>query len=230
MERSGWIALALGGLVVAAAPALAADQSVTVSSNSFTPRDVVIDPGDTVTWNNTGGRHNVSFQDGSYTQPPIPQDAPWTVNRTFSTAGTFSYVCQNHGSMTGTVYVGTTPPSGGDGTAPGGSLPGTGSPGSLPAMTVTMRVSDTTPTRGQRVRFRGSVRPQHDGRVVYIERRGSGGRYRRVASTRLRDAGSTRSRYSRRVRIWRSGVYRARVPGDRDHRTGTSRRRSIRVG
>ena len=46
---------------------------------------------------------------------------------------------------------------------------------------------------------------------------------------RLRDAGDVRSRYSRRVRIRRGGVYRVRAPADTDHATGLSRGRRISV-
>lgn len=96
-------------------------------------------------------------------------------------------------------------------------------------MSVTLRVDDARSKRGQRVRFFGSVRPPHDGLVVRLQRRGSGGRYRTVARARLRDAGDASSTYSRRVRIFRDGVYRARVPADGDHLTGTSRRQRVDV-
>jgi plastocyanin len=95
-------------LLVPAAPALAADQSVTATgSNTFAPKDVTVNVGETVTWTNTGGTHNVHFTDNSFTQPDS-LDAPWTVSRTFSAVGTFSYVCQVHettDNMTGTVTV-----------------------------------------------------------------------------------------------------------------------------
>ena len=102
------------GLLVALAapaPALAVNQTVTASgSNTFSPKNVTVDLGDTVTWNNTGGLHNVHFDDGSYVMPASPQGAPWTVQRTFAAAGTFKYYCEIHGGpnglgMSGTVTV-----------------------------------------------------------------------------------------------------------------------------
>lgn len=98
---------------------------------------------------------------------------------------------------------------------------------------VSLRVSDRTPRRGQRVRFSGKALPAHDGRRVRIQRRTAGGRWRTVARTRLRAAaptadGTARSRFAKRIRIRRDGVYRVRVaPGDGDHFAGNSRRRRI---
>jgi plastocyanin len=98
--------------VLTACPAaLANNQAVTLDlSNTFTPSTVTVFQGETVTWNNTGGFHNVKFDDGSYTQPASPQSAPWTVSRTFTTPGSFRYYCQVHGGpggvgMSGIVNV-----------------------------------------------------------------------------------------------------------------------------
>lgn len=90
-------------------------------------------------------------------------------------------------------------------------------------------LSDATPARGRLVRFYGSAYPAHDGSLVYIQKRATTGSYRTVARTRLRDAGTTRSRYSRRVRVNRSGVYRVRVAGHVDHWPGYSKPRALRV-
>lgn len=94
---------------------------------------------------------------------------------------------------------------------------------------VSIRLSDSTPRRGQRVRFSGFVASKHNGRRVYVQRRRSDGRWITVARTLTRNATGNRSRYSRRVRIFRTALYRVRVRGHADHSTGTSRARSIRV-
>ncbi len=124
---------AAAGLGLAVLPADAADHTVSVSSNVFTPKDLTITQGDTVTWTNTGGLHNVRFDDGSFDMPPDPVSSSWTVQRTFNTAGSFGYVCEQHADigMTGTVTVlapGQT--GGGPGT---GTTPGTTPPTSPPA-------------------------------------------------------------------------------------------------
>jgi hypothetical protein len=79
------------------------------------------------------------------------------------------------------------------------------------------------------VRFFGSVAPKHNGRRVFVQRRRRDGSWRTVARTRSRNASGNRSVYSKRVRVFRNGVYRVRVRGHADHRTGTSRSRAIRV-
>lgn len=95
---------------------------------------------------------------------------------------------------------------------------------------VSMRLSDYTPRRRSLVRFSGSAAPAHDGAVAEIQRLRSTGGYGTIARTRLRDAGSGRSVYSRRIRISRTGTFRVVVRGDADHATGFSRRRTARVG
>jgi hypothetical protein len=90
-------------------------------------------------------------------------------------------------------------------------------------------LSDATPRRGARVRFSGSVTPAHDGATALIQRRGSTGRFVTIARTTLQDAGDARSRYSRRVRITRDGVYRVKLRGHDDHVNGFSARRTIDV-
>ncbi|HEX8053342.1 MAG TPA: hypothetical protein VF517_10135 [Thermoleophilaceae bacterium] len=90
---------------------------------------------------------------------------------------------------------------------------------------VKVAVSDSTPRRGSLVTFSGTACPQHDGNLVYIQRRTSTGSYGTVARTVLRDAGDTCSTYSRRIRVYSDGVYRVKVSsgGDGDHMTGVSR-------
>lgn len=95
---------------------------------------------------------------------------------------------------------------------------------------VGLRVGDSTPRKGQRVRFRGTVRPQHDGRRVSIQRKRRDGTWAVVARPRLRDAGSAYSRYSKRLRIRRSGTYRTVIAAHTDHAEGVSRERTLTVG
>jgi hypothetical protein len=90
---------------------------------------------------------------------------------------------------------------------------------------VKVAVSDSTPRRGSLVTFSGTGCPQHDGNLVYVQRRTSTGSYGTVARTKLVDAGDTCSKYSRRIRVYSDGVYRVKVSsgGDGDHMTGVSR-------
>jgi hypothetical protein len=95
---------------------------------------------------------------------------------------------------------------------------------------VTRRVSDRTPSRGQRVKFSGKVAPAHDAKVAQIQRRTSSG-WKKVASVTLADGGEEVSVYSKRVRIRRSGRYRVHFnPADGDHVAGSSRAVRLTVG
>lgn len=116
----------LAGFVLAVMPALGASQSVTATSNVFTPETVTINQGETVTWSNGGGTHNVHFEDGSFDQPAAPSGSAWTVSRTFNQAGTFTYYCEQHRSlgMVGTVVVNAASGT----TQPGTTQPGTTNP------------------------------------------------------------------------------------------------------
>jgi hypothetical protein len=98
-------------------------------------------------------------------------------------------------------------------------------------LSVTFYVSDSTPSRGQRIHFSGSVRPRHDNRLVRIQRLDSTGVYRTVATTRTyHPTGKTYSRYSKYLRISSDGTYRVRVSAsDSDHYTGFSRTRFLNV-
>ena len=132
------LAALLAGLGLAVLPAEAADQSVSVSSDVFSPASVTVNVGDTVTWTNTGGRHNVHFEDG-FVDPDPASTSTWTAQRTFDTVGTFDYYCDVHRDegMAGTVTVlaaGTIAPPPGAPPPPGGG-PAPGPDRTKPAVT-----------------------------------------------------------------------------------------------
>jgi plastocyanin len=215
-------------LLACAGSASAADQTVTAQpSINFSPQTVTINSGDTVTWNNAGGLHNVVFADGLFTMPAAPMTTPWMVQRTFTTPGNFAYICGNpdHDGMTGTVTVTAAPPPPG-GTPPPGGSPGPGDPGQPKTeLKLRLKLSDATPAKGKRVRFFGSVRPAIEGRVL-IQRRGRKGSYKTVAKARLEE-GTTSSTYSRRLRAV-PGVYRARILASAAHEGATSSTRRVK--
>ena len=94
---------------------------------------------------------------------------------------------------------------------------------------VTLKLSDRTPRRGQKVRFSGQVCPEHDSVAIVLQRRTKSG-WRKVASPVLADVpGAGCSSFSRRLRVRRDGAYRARFPGDADHAAGNSRVRRAHV-
>ena len=84
--------------------------------------------------------------------------------------------------------------------------------------------------RGALVRFSGSVRPAANGRTVFIQRLSSTGVYRTVATTVLRaTTSSTRSSYIKRLRVFRSAVYRVRIGAHFPYGASNSRSRRITI-
>ena len=89
------------------------DVTVGVTSNVFTPKDITINVGETVEWENTQGRHNVNGTQSTY--PSNPESfgnggaalAPWTYRHTFTIPGVYNYQCDPHVgfNMVGTVTV-----------------------------------------------------------------------------------------------------------------------------
>jgi plastocyanin len=249
-------AAALVALAVTAASAgggtaahsrLKTDASVEARDNFFMPSAVTINQGETVTWTNVGSNpHNVRFSDRTVGEPPAPDSSGWTVMRTFDAPGDYSYRCELHAGMTGIVTVNPAPPPPGGGPPPpaggppspgGGPPPPGGTPPGSPtpapgagksATAVTLQVSDATPIRGARVRFFGTVTPKRDGRFLQLQRRARGS-FRTVLRIRLVDAGSSRSKFSKRVRVLGDAVFRARLPADSGHELGTSRARRLDV-
>jgi len=91
--------------------------TVMVSNFQFTPREITVHMGDTVTWVNQGGFHNVAADDGTFRcsegcggTAGDPSSAAWTFTRTFSMVGRVPYHCEVHGGpggvgMSGAVTV-----------------------------------------------------------------------------------------------------------------------------
>jgi adhesin/invasin len=79
--------------------------TVQVANNNFTPDAITVPLNTTVTWEwqGTTSPHNVTFAGGGVTN--IPNMTGGSAQRTFGTAGTFTYQCTNHVGMTGTVTV-----------------------------------------------------------------------------------------------------------------------------
>lgn len=99
---------------------------------------------------------------------------------------------------------------------------------------VTLGVGTTRPVSGQLVRFSGFVLPAYNGKLVQIQRKTATG-WKTVARAKLLAAkplrGIARSKYSKRLRIRRSGSYRVRfnpADGTRLANTSAIRRLSVR--
>src|SRR6266704_2529682 len=78
--------------------------AVDVKDNFFSPQTVVIQEGGAITWTFAGAiAHTVTFSGGP--DSGTPQSSGTFGPVTFTPAGTKSYHCKVHGSMTGTVTV-----------------------------------------------------------------------------------------------------------------------------
>ena len=94
---------------------------------------------------------------------------------------------------------------------------------------VTLKLSDRTPRRGQRVTFSGQVCPERDTVAIALQRRSSTG-WKTIASPVLADIpAATCSSYSVVKRVRRDGRFRARFLGDTNLAAGNSRVKRARV-
>lgn len=92
------------GITVAPAGTTATVQATT--NQQFTPAQVDITAGGTVTWQFSTLTHNVTFTGTAAGTPAnIPDTFSASVSRSFTTAGTFAYQCTIHSGMNGTVVV-----------------------------------------------------------------------------------------------------------------------------
>ena len=81
--------------------------------NNFTPDDLTINAGDSVTWDNQGGWHNVNGTQQTYPNNPEgfgngnATSSPWTFSHTFTIPGVYDYRCDPHFNlgMTGKITV-----------------------------------------------------------------------------------------------------------------------------
>lgn len=79
-------------------------RAISLQNFAFTPADIDIKAGTTVTWTNLDGvAHTVTGDNGGPSSGTIEPQG--TYSYTFSTAGTYAYHCAPHPYMTGTVTV-----------------------------------------------------------------------------------------------------------------------------
>jgi plastocyanin len=78
--------------------------AVTIKDFAFAPGSITVAAGTTVTWTNQdSASHTVTADDGSFDSKALATGA--TFSQTFPTAGSFTYHCAIHTSMTATVVV-----------------------------------------------------------------------------------------------------------------------------
>jgi plastocyanin len=91
-------------LVRAAEGQPAAAMSVTIDNFTFTPKEITISKGTTVTWiNRDDVPHTVVSTDKKFKSKALDTDEQFSF--TFSDGGTYGYFCSVHPVMTGRVIV-----------------------------------------------------------------------------------------------------------------------------
>jgi plastocyanin len=101
---------AIAGLVAVGSgtisAARAADIQVTIDNFSFTPQQITVKAGDTVTWaNHDDIPHTVTSTTKTFNSKALDTDDNFAF--TFTTPGSFSYFCALHPHMTGSIVVET---------------------------------------------------------------------------------------------------------------------------
>jgi plastocyanin len=102
----GWLGVVL---LTAAASCWGANYTVTAGGQAglvFTPATLTINVGDTVTFVNGGGFHNVVADDSSFTSGPA-SSAQWSLPVTFTKGGMMRYYCAIHGGPGGSGMAGS---------------------------------------------------------------------------------------------------------------------------
>lgn len=102
-------------ILASTAGAQGSQQTVSIQDFFFSPAQINVQPGTTVTWVNRGNApHTVTADDGSFDSETLRPGQSFS--HTFRNPGTISYHCEIHPFMMGSVTVG----GGGGGTATGG--------------------------------------------------------------------------------------------------------------
>ncbi|MEW5915237.1 MAG: plastocyanin/azurin family copper-binding protein [Gemmatimonadota bacterium] len=105
LSRSGVTKQATVNVIVSGTLGLTASVAAGTTSNTFQPQVVAIARTGTVTWSFGSVEHNVFFSGASGAPSNIPTTSGASISRTFNTAGNFTYDCNLHAGMTGTVIV-----------------------------------------------------------------------------------------------------------------------------
>ena len=83
----------------------AEDYDISITDDKdFSPEELTINVGDTVTWtNDDDSPHTVTADDGQFDSGNMGEGATWSY--TFTEVGTYDYRCDYHSSMTATITV-----------------------------------------------------------------------------------------------------------------------------
>jgi plastocyanin len=93
-----------GGPITRAAEQKSTAQSISIDNFSFTPKEITVAAGTTITWvNRDDVPHTVVSPDKKFRSKALDTDDQFSF--TFTDAGTYSYFCSVHPVMTGKIIV-----------------------------------------------------------------------------------------------------------------------------
>ncbi len=96
--------LAIVGAAAWPAAASPEDARVSIDNFTFTPAEIVVAPGTTITWTNADDiPHTVTSTNKAFRSKPLDTDDQFSF--TFTDAGEYAYFCSLHPHMTGKVVV-----------------------------------------------------------------------------------------------------------------------------
>ena len=102
--RYGVFALVMLAAPLAALPARAADAMVVMKNFDFSPMDVTVSAGSTVTWKNMDGEpHTVTSADGLFRSPALDENDTYSFK--FDKPGVYKYLCSIHPKMMAVITV-----------------------------------------------------------------------------------------------------------------------------
>ena len=106
--RRGALALLLAAIILFVLGSLeiarGATHAVAIADFAFAPATLTITAGDTVTWTNEDQvEHTATSTSGAFDSGLLGQGESYSL--TFTTAGTYDYLCTPHPSMTGQIVV-----------------------------------------------------------------------------------------------------------------------------
>jgi plastocyanin len=104
LARSATVAGLFAAAIGFASRAQAAEVQVTIDNFTFSPQQVTVKAGDTVTWTNHDDiPHTVTSTTKAFNSNALDTDDRFSF--TFVTPGSFSYFCALHPHMTGSILV-----------------------------------------------------------------------------------------------------------------------------
>ncbi len=97
-----FVPLAMGALALGALPAEAAAHTITIADHRFSPAQLAVAAGDTITFvNQDKAPHTATANDGAFDTGRLSAGESATVK--VGVAGVHAYICKIHPSMRGTV-------------------------------------------------------------------------------------------------------------------------------